>query len=113
MGSVSLTVYYETKMPERACLGTQSQPYTLLKQLSLLASWPSIKGSGADPTRGQIQVRRPVVFSWIICKSRAHRDRVNAKVMKGPRSAAMCDPKSMPFEFKRMAYGGFKVLVDI
>ena len=54
-----------------------------------------------------------VVFSWIILKSRAHRDRVNAKVMKGPRSAAMCDPKSMPVEVKRMAYGGFKVLVDV
>jgi uncharacterized protein YbaA (DUF1428 family) len=53
-----------------------------------------------------------VVFSWIVYKSRAHRDRVNAKVMKDPRLAAMMDPKSMPFDVKRMAYGGFKILVD-
>ena len=53
-----------------------------------------------------------VVFSWIVFKSRAHRDRVNAKVMKDPRLASMVDPKAMPFDFKRMVYGGFKFLVD-
>jgi uncharacterized protein YbaA (DUF1428 family) len=53
-----------------------------------------------------------VVFSWIVFKSRGHRDRVNAKVMKDPRLANM-DPKSMPFDMKRMTYGGFKVLVDV
>jgi uncharacterized protein YbaA (DUF1428 family) len=54
-----------------------------------------------------------VVFSWIIYKSRAHRDRVNAKVMKDPRLAAMMDPKSMPFDGKRMFWGGFKVIVAV
>ncbi len=54
-----------------------------------------------------------VVFSWIVYKSRGHRDRVNAKVMKDPRITGMCDQKSMPFDVKRMAYGGFKMLVDI
>ncbi len=44
-------------------------------------------------------------------KSRAHRDRVNAKVMKDPRLADMMDPKSMPFDGKRLIYGGFKILV--
>ena len=53
-----------------------------------------------------------VVFSWIVYKSRAHRDRVNAKVMKDPRIAKMMDAKAMPFDMKRMAYGGFKVIVD-
>ena len=53
-----------------------------------------------------------VVFAWVVFKSRAHRDRVNAKVMKDPRLAKMMDPKSMPFDHKRMAYGGFKILVD-
>ncbi len=53
-----------------------------------------------------------VVFSWIVYKSRAHRDKVNAKIMKDPRIAAMCDPKDMPFDCKRMLYGGFKVLVS-
>ena len=53
-----------------------------------------------------------VVFSWIVFKSRAHRDRVNSKVMKDPRMAKMMEKVAMPFEVKRMAYGGFKVLVD-
>ena len=54
-----------------------------------------------------------VVFAWIVFKSRAHRDRVNAKVMKDPRLESMMDPKSMPFDAKRMVYGGFKVVVDL
>lgn len=54
-----------------------------------------------------------VVFAWIVYKSRAHRDRVNAKVMKDPRLDKMIDPKAMPFDVKRMVYGGFKVLVDV
>ena len=53
-----------------------------------------------------------VVFAWIVYKSRAHRDRVNSKVMKDPRMAAMA-PKSMPFDVRRMVYGGFKVLADL
>ena len=52
-----------------------------------------------------------VVFAYIVYKSRAHRDRVNAKVMKDPRMAKMMN-ELMPFDVKRMAYGGFKVLVD-
>ena len=51
------------------------------------------------------------VFSWIVYKSRAHRDSVNAKVMKDPRLGNTGD--SMPFDIKRMAYGGFKVIVDM
>jgi uncharacterized protein YbaA (DUF1428 family) len=53
-----------------------------------------------------------VVFSWIAYKSRAHRDRVNAKVMKDPRLAKMLHPKAMPFDGKRMIYGGFKVIIE-
>jgi uncharacterized protein YbaA (DUF1428 family) len=52
-----------------------------------------------------------VVFSWIVYKSRAHRDRVNAKVMKDPRLAKMMK-EPMPFDVKRMSMGGFKVIVD-
>jgi uncharacterized protein YbaA (DUF1428 family) len=50
-----------------------------------------------------------IVFAYIVYKSRAHRDSVNAKVMKDPRLKM---PKSMPFDVKRMLYGGFKVIVD-
>ena len=53
-----------------------------------------------------------VVFAWIVYKSRQHRDRVNAQVMKDPRLADMMDMKNMPFDSKRMVYGGFKVIVD-
>ena len=53
-----------------------------------------------------------VVFAYIVYKSRAHRDKVNAKVMKDPRIRECCDTKNMPFDCKRMCYGGFKVLVD-
>src|ERR1700682_4898965 len=49
------------------------------------------------------------VFWGIVYKSRAHRDRVNAKAMKDPRLADMMDPKSMPFDGKRLFYGGFKL----
>ena len=54
-----------------------------------------------------------VVFSWIVYKSRAHRDAVNKKVMKDERLHAMMDPKNMPFDVKRMAMGGFKIAVDL
>lgn len=52
-----------------------------------------------------------VVFAFVIFKSRAARDRVNAKVMKDPRLSAMMDPKEMPFDMKRMSFGGFTTLV--
>jgi len=54
-----------------------------------------------------------VVFAYIVYKSRAHRDKVNAKVMKDPRIANMCDPKDMPFDCKRMLYGGFRAIVEV
>jgi uncharacterized protein YbaA (DUF1428 family) len=54
-----------------------------------------------------------VFFSFIVYKSRAHRDRVNAKVMKDPRITGMGDIKDMPFDAQRMIYGGFKVMVDV
>jgi uncharacterized protein YbaA (DUF1428 family) len=53
-----------------------------------------------------------VVFSWIVYKSRAHRDRIMAKVMKDPRLADMMDPKNIPFDGKRMIYGGFQIFID-
>ena len=52
-----------------------------------------------------------VWFSWIVYRSRRDRDRVLARVMKDKRLAPMMDPKKMPFDAKRMIYGGFKVMV--
>lgn len=54
-----------------------------------------------------------VMFAWIAYKSRAHRDRVNKKVMADPRLQEMCKPENSPFDVKRMAYGGFEVAVDV
>ncbi len=61
----------------------------------------------------KLKPNETVFFSYIVYKSRADRDRVNKKIMKDPRMLAICDPKDMPFDIKRMAYGGFKVLVDL
>ena len=65
------------------------------------------------PRSVKLKPGETVVFSFISYKSRAHRDRVNAKVMKDPRLAKMMNPKAMPFDGKRMIYGGFKVSVDL
>ena len=54
-----------------------------------------------------------VVFAWIVYKSRKHRDRVNAKVMKDPRLAAMMNHKTLPFDGMRMFWGGFKVMINL
>jgi uncharacterized protein YbaA (DUF1428 family) len=60
----------------------------------------------------KIRPGETVLFSYIVYKSRAHRDRVNARVMKDPRLAKMMDPKAMPFDVKRMMHGGFKTIVE-
>jgi uncharacterized protein YbaA (DUF1428 family) len=71
-----------------------------------------LKVKGALPfTRlARLKPGETVLFSWIVYRSRRHRDRVNAKVMKDPRLDM--DPKSMPFDVKRMAWGGFKTIVE-
>ena len=53
-----------------------------------------------------------VVFAWIVFESREHRDQVNAKVMADPRMASMGEKGEMSFDFKRMAYCGFKTIVE-
>jgi uncharacterized protein YbaA (DUF1428 family) len=64
------------------------------------------------PQSVKLKPSEQVWFSWIVYRSRRHRDQVNAKVMKDPRLASMMDPKKMPFDGKRMFYGGFKIAVD-
>jgi uncharacterized protein YbaA (DUF1428 family) len=65
------------------------------------------------PRRFRLQRGETAMFSWITFKSRAHRDRVNAAVMQDPRLAKMMEPGAMPFDVKRMSYGGFTALVDL
>jgi uncharacterized protein YbaA (DUF1428 family) len=64
------------------------------------------------PQSVKLKSGETVVFAYIVYKSRAHRDRVNAKAMKDPHLKNMMDPKAMPFDGKRMFWGGFKVLVN-
>jgi uncharacterized protein YbaA (DUF1428 family) len=63
------------------------------------------------PQSVKLEADETVVFAWIVYESREHRDRVNEQVMKDPRMTGM-DPKTMPFDGKRMFWGGFKVLVQ-
>ena len=65
------------------------------------------------PQAVKLKADETVVFSWIVYKSRSHRDSVNAKVMSDPRLASMMDPKAMPFDSKRMFWGGFKTLLEL
>jgi uncharacterized protein YbaA (DUF1428 family) len=64
------------------------------------------------PRSVKMKKSETVVFSWITYKSRAQRDKVNKLVMKDPRLAKMMSGKTMPFDAKRMIYGGFKVIVE-
>jgi uncharacterized protein YbaA (DUF1428 family) len=73
----------------------------------------NVKGMMSFPRLSKAKKGDTVFFSFIVYKSRAHRDRVNARVMKDPRLARMMAGKAMPFDVKRMAYGGFKVFVEV
>lgn len=75
-----------------------------LKHAGIVMSFPRLTRAKPAET---------VFFSYIVYKSRAHRDAVNKKVMADPRIARMMQQKKPPFDFKRMAYGGFKALVDL
>jgi uncharacterized protein YbaA (DUF1428 family) len=63
------------------------------------------------PRSVKLKRNETVIFSYIVYKSRAERDRIMAKVMKDPRLIEFMDPKAMPFDGKRMIWGGFKTLV--
>ena len=64
-------------------------------------------------TAAKASEEETVIFAWIIFESREHRDKVNAAVMKDARLKEMMDSQSSPFDYKRMAYGGFQTLVSI
>lgn len=65
------------------------------------------------PRSVKLKPTETVVFAYILYKSRKDRDRINAKVMADPRLAKMMDPKKMPFDARRMFYGGFKTIVSV
>jgi len=65
------------------------------------------------PQSVKLKPNETVVFAWITYKSRAQRDKINVKVMSDPRLKSMMDGKAMPFDGKRMIYGGFASLVKV
>ena len=65
------------------------------------------------PQAVKLEPDETVIFAWIVYESRARRDEINAKVMADPRLADMMDPKKLPFDGKRMFWGGFEMFVDL
>jgi uncharacterized protein YbaA (DUF1428 family) len=71
------------------------------------------EGMISFPKLAKAKPDQVVIFSWAAFKSRRARDRANAAIMKDPRIAGMCDASKQIVDCKRMAYGGFKVLVQL
>lgn len=67
----------------------------------------------ALPQAVKLKDNEVTVFSWIVYRSRKDRDRINKLVMADPRLASMMDPKALPFDGKRMFFGGFKAIVEL
>lgn len=65
------------------------------------------------PLAVKLEPDEVVIFSWIVYESRAKRDEINDKVMKDPRMSAYMDPKNMPFDGKRMIFGGYDMVIDL
>src|SRR6188474_699605 len=84
-----------------------------LKYVESVADDAPIGKLTSFPRSVKLKPNETVVFSFITYKSRKDRDRVNAKAMKDPRLTSMMNPKSMPFDGKRMIYGGFKAKIEL
>jgi len=84
-----------------------------LQYIEAAADDLDVKFGVSFPKTIKLKPGETVVISFILFKSRAHRDSVNAKVMADPRMKKMMEKGPMPFEVKRMVYGGFKLLVDL
>ncbi len=87
--------------------------YGALEYIECVADDVQPGKSTSFPQAVKLKPDEVVVFSWIVYKSRAHRDKVNKLVMADPRLASMMDPKRMPFDAKRMFWGGFKPIVSL
>lgn len=72
----------------------------------------SVKCGTPFPKLAKLKDDEVVVFAWITYKSKAHRNKVNAQVIADPRIQGMCSPDDMPFDPKRMSYGGFRTMVS-
>ena len=105
----NVTAYF--KMAKKACkIWTE---HGALEYRECVGDDLAVKMGLPFPRLAKLKPGETVVFSWIVYKSRSHRDRVNAKVMKDPRLAKMMTPEVVPFDVKRIIYGGFKTLVAL
>ena len=86
--------------------------YGALQYMECVGDDMEVKGTLSFPKTIKTKPGEVVVFSYIVFKSKADRKRVNANVMKDPRLLDMCDKDNMPFDCKRMAYGGFQSIVE-
>ena len=87
--------------------------YGALQYIEAAGDDLNIKGVVPFPRQLRAKPGETPVFSWILYKSKAHRDQVNKKVMKDPRIEKMMVQAESPFDMKRMVYGGFKAIVEM
>ena len=87
--------------------------YGALSYVECVADDVKVGKRTSFPRSVKLKPRETVIFSWITYKSRAQRDKVNAKVMADPRLKNMMDVKSLPFDAKRMIFGGFKTFLEM
>ena len=101
----------------RAYLAMAKKASKIFKELGALEYYEcagddlDVKGMLSFRKMAKCKMGETVVFAWVVYQSRAHRDKANAEIMKDPRLANMMAGKSMPFDMKKMAYGGFKMMV--
>ena len=98
-------------MPIAAARRRQARDHGALEFRECVGDDLAVKIGLPFPRGIKVRPSETVIFSWIVYKSRAHRDSVNKKVMKDPRLVKMMD-QPMPFDVKRMLYGGFKTIVE-
>lgn len=99
------------KMAKLACRVWKD--HGAIDYVECLADDVSVGKRTSFPRSVKLKRGETVVFSYIVYKSRADRDRIMKKVMKDPRLAKMMDPKKMPFDARRMFWGGFKSKVEM
>jgi uncharacterized protein YbaA (DUF1428 family) len=98
------------KMAQKACVVWME--HGALDYAEAIGDDLKVAWAPSFPRTLKLKRSETAVFAWITYKSRAHRDRVNAAVMKDPRLKDMCDPKHNPFDMRRMNYGGFEIIVS-
>jgi uncharacterized protein YbaA (DUF1428 family) len=99
------------KMAQKA--GKIWKEYGALEYIECVADDVKSGKHTSFPQSVKLKADEVVVFSYIVYKSRKQRDTVNKKVMNDPRIEKLCDPNDMPFDGKRMFWGGFKSIVEL